>query len=185
VKTTAARSLGPSPVDHRTRNLSRGFRHAVIGRCRAVVHDDDDEAPHVELIRGNVRSDFMRPSGRRRGDVGYLDSGERGDRLRLAVFEDREVLGRQPTDWPPIPVEHGDIQPHELDAGPKCFLDCGRLRRLGLVRGARGDDQQGPQDPSHDTLADHLTLRDERGVDGDTEAWAARNLEHAVDAVER
>ena len=113
------------PVDDPTCDLLRGVRHAVVGRRHPVVHDDDDDAAQIELIGGDVGADLPHPFGGDRRGSGDVDGRERDDRLRLAVFEHREVLGAQAVNRLAVLVEDRDVEPHEIDAGAEGLLRIG------------------------------------------------------------
>ena len=75
---------------------------------------------------------------------------ERRDRLRLAVFEHDEIVGREPRHRASIAIEHRDVQMHQVDARSE-------LRRARSLSGSghdeTGDDANDRQRP----MKDHLT----------------------------
>ena len=123
------------PIDDPTRDQLRRVRHAVVRRRHPIVHDDDDDAAQIELVGGDVGADLPHPFGGDRRGRGDVDGRERDDRLRLAVFEHREVLGAQAVNRLAVLVEHRDVEPDEIDAGAEGLLGLGGLRRLRVGMG--------------------------------------------------
>ena len=119
------------PIDDGVRDLSCRLRDALVVRRHPVVHDDDDDAAQIELIGGDVGADLSHPVGGDRWGRRDVDGCERGDGLRPAVFEHREVLGAQPADRLPVSVKDGDVEPDEVDP------DAEGLLRLGGWPGLR------------------------------------------------
>jgi hypothetical protein len=63
----------------------------------------------------HIRGHGPHPRGFRGLRVGNVDGGKRRDRLRLAVFEHREVLRGQPPHRRAVLVEHRHVEVHEID----------------------------------------------------------------------
>ena len=107
----------PQLVDGGGRDLL-GLNRAPQVRNRAI-HQNDDNPPFLfrDLVGRDVGSCVLRPYGflraRARRDV---HGGEITNRPPHAVLQYGEFIGRQAPHRPPLLVEHGDIQLHELDA---------------------------------------------------------------------
>ena len=67
----------------------------------------------------DVRRDVAHPARGAGARIRQVNRAERGDRLRLAVFEDREVRGGQALHRPAIAVEHRDVEVDQIHAGSK------------------------------------------------------------------
>jgi len=96
--------------------------------CVEIVDDHDVDAPvERRLVRSHVRLErrarIKRPI---RALDGNVNLREGADRLRLAVFEDLEVLLLQVPDKVPLPVGDDDVHLHVVDTQ----LECRRLRLL-------------------------------------------------------
>ena len=49
------------------------------------------------------------------GFIGNVDCLENGNLLPDTIFEDREVGGLEPAHGTPVPIEHRDVEPDEID----------------------------------------------------------------------
>jgi hypothetical protein len=96
-----------------------------------IVQEDHHEADIVALrfrLFDIVGGDGARRRVTRIGLAGDADEAKRFDALRLAVFRELEVTGRQIRDGVAFPVGDDRVDPHEVDAGTK-----GRLRGARLL----------------------------------------------------
>jgi hypothetical protein len=130
-------------VDDPPGHLSREPWLAFLDAREPIVEQQDDQAPRVEIVRGDVNSDVTHPRRGRLDAIGQRDFTERDDRLRLSAFEHREVRHGEPTDRAPLPVEDEDVERHHVDTRPEDRL----LRSRVLPRDRR---QAGSRDETHD-----------------------------------
>ena len=109
----------PEPIDDVLRDPLHRRDGAHVQLERRVVDDDDDQAMIDGRIRSDIRGDITHPGGSGGRWVGKIHGGKRGDGLRLAVFENREVRRLQAAHRMPIPVEDGHVELDEIDPAAK------------------------------------------------------------------
>ncbi len=99
-------------------------------------------------------------AARHRGPLGFvkIDGNKRDNRSRLAIFEDREVGGRQSPNRLSILVEHRHVDLHDVNAGAKRGLGSWLLPRCDRDSDGHSDQEAGGDEQSHWSAAlDHTS----------------------------
>ena len=123
----------PQMVDRGLRDAAR--QGLVVRPDRPVERDHHQSARVAVIVAGDVArrvTDPGREGGIGRPRRGQLDRRERHDRPLVPALEHGEILGRQPAHRMSMLIQHGHVEPDDVDIGSE-----GRNGRRGRRRPRR------------------------------------------------